>query len=157
MSFGLKLALKIIGFCFLIIVLQTSLINSFWGFNINLPFIVVIAFASLLGVYENVIAGLFFCSIISLLSYDNHLPWIYLVLGIIANRLNPENIADKLLICIIFCLILTPLMELFNPNSSRYLYRILSSSLINVVTVIPMYFIVNFVFSKTNTLKFSYE
>lgn len=138
------------------VIVQTALVDSFFGLQLNLPYVVIISFASLLGLYESVIASLLFCSMISLLSYDSHVAWIYLVIAIVANKLNPENIADKLLVCIIYCLLFTPIMEMFNPNSSSYLYRVFSSSLINVILVIPMYFLVNMIFSKTNTLRFSH-
>ncbi len=157
MGFGLRLTLKVIGFCFLIIIIQTAIVDDFFGLQLNLPYITLISFASLLGIFENVVASLFFCSMISLLSYDSHVPWIYLIIAIIANKINPENIADKLIVCIVFCLLFTPILEMFNPNSSSYFYRVLSASLINVVSVIPMYFLVDFLFSKTNTLRFSYD
>jgi hypothetical protein len=143
-----KIILKVFLFCFAIICLQLSIVQDFLGFSINFPLACIIAFSTMLSMFETVLASVFFMSFVFLLSYDSQLIWAYPVIGIMASKFNPEDIEDKFLVSIVFSLIFGPLLEFFNPNSSGYLNKILYASLSTVIAVIPIYFMIHFFFKQ---------
>lgn len=141
--------IKILIFCFVVINLQTSLLSGFPALPFNLAFVSVLVIASLLSIYETVLAASILCIGSSLLIYDQYIFWLYPLIALIANRINPPQIADKLLICIIYNLGFTPLVELLHP-STNYTNQILTSILTNLLCAIPLFFIVKFFFSTNS-------
>jgi hypothetical protein len=148
MSDILKLSIKVSIFALLIVAIQVALISQITELPINLVFATIIAFASLLGLFENVLVSGIFCIACTMLVYDSFVFWIYPLLAIITHKVNPTHIADKLLVCIIAVFLLTPIIELFNPSSLSYIQKIVSALLFNLITTIPMYFIVKMIFYK---------
>lgn len=148
MSTILKLIIKVSIFAFLVVVLQVGFISQFTDAPVNLIFASVIAFASILGLFENVLLSGLFCIASTLLIYDNFIFWIYPTIAILAHKINPSYIADKLLVCIIAVFIFTPILELFNPNSLPYIQKIISALLFNLIATIPMYFVVKMIFYR---------
>ena len=143
-----RLNIKIFLFCFLLISLQISTVTEFMGFSFNFPFACIIVFASLLSLYEATLTALIFMIFVSMFSYDSQILWIYPVLAILGTKLNPSNIDDKFLVCIVYVLIFTPLLELFNPSSLGFLARTLNSSLSTIITAIPLFFLVKVLFKR---------
>jgi hypothetical protein len=135
--------------------LQLALVQEFMGFSLNLPLACIIAFSTLLSMFEAVLASILFMSFVFLLSYDSQIIWAYPLIAIMASKFNPEDIEDKFLVSIVFALIFSPLLELLNPNSSEYLSRILYSSLSTVVTVIPVFFMTKFFFKHKSKSLFN--
>lgn len=146
-----KLSLQIFLFCFLLMSLQIAVVSDFFGFTLNFPFACVIAFTSLLTLYEATLAALIFMIFISMFSYDSQILWIYPVIAIIGTKLNPSNIDDKFLVCIAYVLIFTPLLEIFNSSNVNFISRVLNSSLSTVITVIPLFFLVKLFFKSQKT------
>jgi hypothetical protein len=116
------------------------------GFSLNLPFACIIVFSTLLSVYEATLAALIFMSFVFLLSYDSQIIWAYPLIAIISSKFNPEDIEDKFLVSIVFALIFSPIIELFNPHGSDYISKLLYSSLSAVITIIPVFFMTKFFF-----------
>lgn len=141
--------IKVLVFCLVVINLQTALLSSFAALPFNLAFSSILVIASLLGIYESVLAAMILCIGSSLLVYDHHIFWLYPLIALIANRINPPQISDKLLICIIYNLTFTPLIELLHPNVN-YMDRILMAMLTNLLCSIPLFFIVKFFFSSNS-------
>ena len=98
MSDIVKLSIKIGLFAFCIVVAQVAVVSQVTDLPINLPFSAIIAFASLLGLFEVTALSGALCVISTLLVYSNFIFWIYPVIGIIAQRVNPSHIVDKLLV-----------------------------------------------------------
>ncbi len=142
--------IKVLIFCLVLINLQTALLSSFVALPFNLSFVSILVMAPLLGLYENLVAATILCVGSSLLVYDHHIFWLYPVIALVANRINPPQIADKLLICIIYNLLFTPLIELTQP-STNYVGQILTATLTNLICSIPLFFIVKFFFSNNNS------
>lgn len=148
MSDILKRSIKIGLFAFLIVIVQVAVVSQLTDLPINLAFSAIIAFASLLGLLEiSVLTGALVVGS-TLLVYNGFIFWIYPVIGIIAQRINPYHIADKLLVSIMGVFVFTPILELFNPSSLNYLQKIISALLFNLITTIPMYFLVKILFYK---------
>ncbi|MEY3369908.1 MAG: hypothetical protein RLZZ361_578 [Cyanobacteriota bacterium] len=148
MSEILKTSIKIGFFAFLIVVVQVAVVSQLTDLPINLAFCTIIAFASLLGLLEvSVLCGALVVGS-TLLVYNGFIFWIYPVIGIIAQRINPYHIADKLLVSIMGVFVFTPILELLNPSSLNYLQKIISALLFNLITTIPMYFLVKILFYK---------
>jgi hypothetical protein len=141
--------IKILIFCFVVINLQVSLLSGFAALPFNLAFVSILVIASLLGIYESMLAASILCIGASLLIYDHYIFWLYPLIALIANRINPPQIADKFLICIIYNLGFTPLIELLHP-STNYTNQILTSILTNLLCAIPLFFVVKFFFSNNS-------
>jgi hypothetical protein len=148
MSDIVKLSIKIGLFAFCIVVAQVAVVSQVTDLPINLPFSAIIAFASLLGLFEVTALSGALCVISTLLVYSNFIFWIYPVIGIIAQRVNPSHIADKLLVSIIGVFVFTPILELFNPSSLNFLQKIISALLFNLITTIILYFLVKLLFYR---------
>lgn len=141
-----KLTLKIFLFCFALVSLQIAVVTEFAGFSFNFPFACIIVFASLLTLYEATLAALFFMVFIAMFSYNSQILWIYPIIAILGTKLNPSNIDDKFLVCIVYALLFTPLVELFSSSSLGLVARILNSSLSTIITAIPLFFLVKVLF-----------
>lgn len=139
--------IKVLIFCLVVINLQTALLSSFVALPFNLGFVTILVMATTLSLYENIIAATILCVVSSLLVYDQHIFWLYPLIAFIAHKINPPQIADKLLICIIYNLLFTPLIELMHP-STNYVAQILTATLTNLLCSIPLFFIVKFFFSN---------
>lgn len=137
--------IKLLVFCFVVINLQTGLLSDFAPLPINLVLSVILVMSSLLSLYESVLAATILCVGSSLLIYDHHIFWVYPIVAVIASRINPPQIADKFLICIIYNLAFTPLIELLHPNTN-YIHQILTATLANLLCSITLFFIVKFFF-----------
>ena len=146
-----KLTLKIFLFCFFLISLQIAVVTEFMGFSLNFPFACIIVFASLLSLYEATLAALIFMIFVSMFSYDSQILWIYPVIAILGTKLNPSNIDDKFLVCIVYALLFTPLLELFSSSSLSLVARTLNSSLSTIITAIPLFFLVKILFKSQKT------
>lgn len=136
---------KVLFYCFLIVTLQVSIVNELSA-NVNLIFCSILVFASLLSFQENLLASSFFTIFSAMLFYDNSIYWFYLIISFVAYRLNPEQIADKFLICLLYAIFFTPVFEIFNPLNMSYLDKLIQSTLVNTLTVIPLFFIVRLFF-----------
>ncbi len=141
--------IKVLIFCLVVVNLQIALLSSFVALPFNLSFVCILVMAPLLGIYEIMIAATILCISSSLLVYDHHIFWLYPLIALIANKINPPQIADKLLICIIYNLFFTPLIELLHP-STNYSGQILTAILTNLLCSIPLFFIVKFFFSNNS-------
>lgn len=135
------LTLKILIYCLIIISIQTSFIGQFTSLNINLVFCSLIVFASILGFTENLIAVTLFTTFSAMLFYDGSIYWLYPVLSMIAYKLNPEQIPDKFLICVLYTIVFSALTEIFNPASTGYIDKVMEAVLINTATIVPLYFV----------------
>ena len=141
--------IKVLIFCLVVINLQTALLSSFVALPFNLCFVSILVMAPLLSTYENIVAATILCIGSSLLVYDHHIFWLYPVIALIANKINPPQIADKLLICIIYNLLFTPLIALTHL-STNYVGQILTATLTNLICSIPLFFIMKFFFSHNS-------
>jgi hypothetical protein len=148
MSDLLKLAIKIVLFALLIILAQVAIVSQITDWPINLAFSAIIAFASLLGLFEVCVLSGTLLTASSLLIYSDFVFWIYPVIGILGQKINPYHIADKLLVSIMGVFLFTPLLELFNPSSLNYFQKIISALLFNLITTIFMFFLVKILFYR---------
>jgi hypothetical protein len=148
MSDLLKLAIKIVLFALLIILAQVAIVSQLTDWPINLAFSAIIAFASLLGLFEVCVLSGTLLTASSLLIYSDFVFWIYPVIGILGQKINPYHIADKLLVSIMGVFLFTPLLELFNPSSLNYFQKIISALLFNLITTIFMFFLVKILFYR---------
>ncbi len=141
--------IKLVIFCLLVFNLQVSFLSSLVILPFNLPLVSILVMAPLLGLYENLVAATIFCICSSLIVYDQHIFWLYPVLALLAQKINPPQIADKLLICIIYNLVFTPLIELLHMTNN-YSNQALTATLTNLICSIPMFFIIKFFFSNNS-------
>jgi hypothetical protein len=148
MSDLLKLAVKIVLFALLIILAQVAIVSQITDWPINLAFSAIIAFASLLGLFEVCVLSGTLLTASSLLIYSDFVFWIYPVIGILGQKTNPYHIADKLLVSIMGVFVFTPILELFNPSSLNYFQKIISALLFNLITTIFMFFLVKILFYR---------
>lgn len=150
-----KLSSRIAIFSLAIVVLQVSVMQLYWGLEFNLISGAIIALASLLGIYETVLASLIFTIATTMLSYDSSVSWIYIIIAIIASKINPSSIADKFLVAIIYCFLFSPLMAFFDPSSKAYLIKLLNYSFTTVITMIPCFFIIKMNLDRIKELNFA--
>lgn len=134
--------------------IQISLVSEIAGFIPNLPFACIIVFASVLSLYETALAGLIFMVLITMFSYNSHVLWIYPLIAILAAKLNPASIDDKFLVCIVYCLLLTPILEIFDPSGSGFIAKTLNTSLGVIFTAIPLFFVVKIFFKTQKSTMF---
>lgn len=150
MKSRILLALKVFLYCFLVWIIQTSLITDMFmvDVQVNLIFTSLIVFAAYLGFYETILAAVFFTIFISVLLYDQYIYWLYPIGAIAASLLNPNFIPDKFLICILYTIIFTPLFELMSTSSTGYFDRTVEAVLLNLLTMIPVFILVSLLFKK---------
>lgn len=148
MSQKFRLASKVVFYCFWIVIVQTSLITDQFPLQINLVFCSLMIFASLFGFFENLVAGIFFCVFSSMLFYNSDIYWFYPIFSIVASKINPEQIQDKFLVCILYVILITPIYEIFNPLNISYTDRLIENVLINVATMTPLFVITKFFFKE---------
>jgi len=148
MSDLVKQSIKIAIFAFLVVLVQVAVVTQLTDLPINLPFSALIAFASLQGFLEVCVLGGALLLGSTLLVYNGFIFWIYPVIGIVAQRINPNHIGDKLLVSIMGIFVFTPILELFNPCSLNYFQKIISGLLFNLIATIPMYFLVKILFYR---------
>lgn len=141
--------IRILIFCLVVINIQISLLSGFVALPFNLVFVSILVLSPLVSAYECVVAATIFCVGSSLLVYDQEIFWLYPVIALTANRINPQQISDKLLICIIYTLLFTPLVELLHP-STNLTGKILTAILTNLLCTVPLFFIVKFFFSNNS-------
>lgn len=144
------LALKVIAFCLVVSLAQTSLFADtyFADVQIDLVFATLLVFISRLGLFEVIVASLFFAVFTSMLLYDNALYWFYPIVAVLAHKINPDQIADKFLVCILFTIFLTPLYELLNLRDIPYIDRVISGVIVNILLIVPIYVLVKLFFEK---------
>lgn len=127
--------------------LQVSLVKPIMGLTPNLAFATIIAFASLGSFFETILASLIFATLTTNFSYNSQILWVYVLIALIAVKFNPDNIADKFIVCLGYSLLLTPMLEIFNPMHTDFLERITSAELSNLVSSALMFFVVKLFFS----------
>jgi hypothetical protein len=108
----------------------------------------MIVFASMLGVLENLAASVFFTVFYSMLFHNGDIYWFYPVIAVLASKFNPEQIADKFLICVLYTIFFTALHEIFNPSSLSYFDKIMEGTLVNLITMIPLFLLIKVLFGK---------
>lgn len=86
-----------------------------------------------------------------MLLYDKSIFWLYPLFSFIAFKINPKQISDKFLICVLYTIFFTPLYELFSQSSLSYLDRVSESILANIAIVPALYLIVKLTFKKNKT------
>jgi hypothetical protein len=142
------LVFRLFLFCFFVSMVQVSLVQEFTQLNVNLLFSSLIVFAGIRNTKEVILANLFFIILSTMLLYDASIPWIYALVSITASRLNPEQIPDKFLLCMIYTIFLTPIIEAFNPMTSSYIEKISEGILVNLISMLPLFFLIKFFFHK---------
>ena len=135
-------SIKIVFFTFLILVLQIAVLKEITDLSINLPLIAVISIASFSNLSTSLYSTGLLVIAISLLSYNNHVYWDYLLLAFVVNQFNPKNLSDKFLVAAFYCIVFSPIFELiYAPSQEAFLDKCISVTLINLATLIPVYFV----------------
>ena len=114
--------------------------------KVNLLLTCVLVFASMLSIYETLALAVLASTLTAALLYHGAYPWYYLVLGLIASLINPKQIPDKFIVTILYAILFTAAVELFNPNSTAYFDRLVESLPVTAFAAIPLYFLVLLLF-----------
>lgn len=132
--------------CF-VITLQIAVLKEFSTLGFNLPLVSIIAISSFVNLEISIYSASLSIVLINLLSYNNSFYWSYLIVAILVNQLNPKNLEDKFLIALFYCVILSPIFELiYTPLHENLINKCITSTLINLATIIPLYFILKIFF-----------
>ncbi len=127
--------------------LQVAVIKEFTSLNFNLPLVSIIAISSFSNLEISLYCAGLNVVLINLLSYNNSFYWSYLLVALAVNQLNPKNLEDKLLIALFYCVILSPVFELiYTPFRENLINKCITSTLINLASLIPLYFILKIFF-----------
>lgn len=148
MKQNIFLGIKVFLFCFFILIVQIALVEEFRFSSVNLVFGSLIVFSSILSTTEVILGSVFFTVFSAMLFYNGDILWVYPIVAIGASKFNPEQIPDKFLLCLIYTILLTPVLEIFNPSSLSYLEKVSEGILVNLVSIIPLFFLVKFIFYK---------
>ncbi len=132
------------------------LIQIIFAPKVNLLLALILVFASLTTLSETLLLSVFAAALTSALLYQEHYPWVYIGVGLLASLLNPKQIPDKFILTLLYAIIFTALTEILNPNSSSYFDRLILSVPLATLAVIPLYFILLY-FNKTRGTKNFYE
>ena len=137
---------KLASFAFLILTLQLAVLKELSPLNFNLPLVAIITIASIASLEVSLYSASFFVIAISLLSYNSTFYWTFLVAAFITNQFSPKNLEDKFLIAAFYCAVFTPVFEiLYSPVKEALINKCIFATLINLATLIPIYFILKFV------------
>ncbi len=123
--------------------------------KVNLLFTAILVFASLLSSYETLVLAVIAAALTAALLYSTTYPWYYLLVALIASVINPKQIPDKFIVTILYAIVFTALVEIFNPNSTAYFDRLVETLPATAFAAIPLYFLVLFLFGD-NIPKRSY-
>lgn len=155
MYISLNQIVKIFVFCLIVINLQIGLVSNFAVLPFNLPFASILVFAAHAGIFQTLICAVFFCLLSSICVYDTYVFWLYPIVAFIAARINPSQIGDKLLVCIVYNLIFTPIVELCYPHNNNYFEAIFRAILSNLLATMVLFFIVKLLFDDSGKAWFS--
>ncbi len=147
--------IKILAFCILILGLQISLVPLLSYPSPNLIFATILAASLVFEAFEIFLVVIFFSVTSSMLVYDSSNFWLYPFVAMIANRINPPQINNKMIVLISYCFLFTVIMEAFNPNKMNYLTNISNAIVMNLISAIVIYLLLNFSMKKKDTLKYS--
>lgn len=144
------LAVKVMLYCLVIWLIQTSLVTDlyFVDVQVNLIFASLLVFASYLGFFETIIAAVSFTMLIALLLYDSQIYWFYPLGAALASAINPHFIPDKFIICVLYTIGFTPLFELMSTSNTPFFDRTVEAVLLNLLTIIPVYMLVSLLFKR---------
>lgn len=145
---------KLVFLAFLILILQVAVLKEVTDISFNLPLVAIITIASFSNLETSLFGASIFIAAISLLSYNNSLYWGYLLVAFITNQFNPKNLEDKFLVAAFYCALFTPIFEfIYTPVKENLLNKCITTTLINLSTLIPLYFILKLTLrSKKKTL-----
>ena len=130
-------------------VLQVAVLKEITDISINLPLVAIIAIASFSSLSVSIYTSTFLVIAISLLSYNSSVYWTYILVAYITNQFNPKNLEDKFLVAVFYCLIFSPIFELiYTPVRTELVDKSISVTLINLATLIPVYFILKLSLSQ---------
>jgi len=149
MAFLQKEDWKLVLFCLVLVNLQVAVFCSFDSIPFNLALAFIFVSSSLLPIYQNLVIASILCILSSLLVYDMSIFWIYPLLAFILSKLNPHQIADKLIICIIFNIIFSPILELIYSQGAINFNHILVATLTNLAVSLILFFISKLIFKKS--------
>jgi hypothetical protein len=141
--------IKLVLFAFLILTLQIAVLKEISDISFNLPLVAIITIASFSSLEISLYSASIFIAAISLLSYDNTIYWAYLIAAFITNQLNPKNLEDKFLVAAFYCSLFTPIFEIFfTPVKEHLINKCIINTLINLATLIPVYFVLKLALSN---------
>lgn len=155
MLISISQIVRIFLFCLIIINLQIALLSNFAALPFNLPFASILVFAASAGIFQTLICAVFFCLFSSLTVYDNYIFWLYPIIALVAARINPPQIGDKLLVCIVYNLVFTPIIELCYPHANNYFDSIFRAVLSNLLATMFLFFIIKILFHDSDKSWFS--
>lgn len=146
--------IKLALFAFLILTLQISVLKEFTDLAFNLPLVTIIAIASLASLELTLASAAVIVGIISLLSYNSLVYWTFILAALVTNQLNPKNLEDKFLIAAFYCAISTPIFEIiYAPVKEGLINKSIIATLVNLATLIPIYFILKLIIIKEKKRK----
>lgn len=146
--------LKVVFFTLVILSLQIAVVKEITDISFNLPLLAIISIASFASLELSLYSAAFFVISISLLSYNSGLYLSYILIAFITNQFNPKVLQDKFLVAAFYCIIFSPLLELIhNPISEGILDHYISTTVINLATLVPVYFILKIFFAKNSSIK----
>ncbi len=141
-----KLSLRLLKIFYFAIAVQLLQIFFFARFNylpINLPLSLLLVFMSLLGLLENILLALLLLCFSCLYSYNSDFLWFYPLVAFLGVKLNPQAIADKFLILMIYTFVFSTVIELLMNHGFSF-SKTLSAILANSICTIVLFFIVKF-------------
>lgn len=141
-----KVNLKLAILCLVLVSLQTALLSSIDLISFNLPLAFIFVSASLLPLYESLLVASLLCIFSSALVYDITIFWTYPLLSFIASKLNPSQIANKLVVCVAFNIAFTPIFELIYAQGHFSLMQNLKAILANLAVSIILFIITKLAF-----------
>jgi|GEM_PF-3061002 len=141
MKFFNSFLLKATLFAFVLLLLQIV-----FAFKVNLLLTAILVFASLLGSYETLILAILALCFSSAFLYNGAYAWHYLLVALVAARINPKQIPDKFIVTILYAIVFTASIEIFNPNSTAYFDRLVETLPLTALAAIVLYFITLFLF-----------
>lgn len=134
--------IKLVFCAFLILTLQVAVLKFITDASFNLPLVAIIAIASFSSLEISLYSATIFIAATSVLTYGSSVYWVYLLIAYITNQFNPKNLEDKFLIAAFYCSIFTPILEIiYTPIKEDLVNKCLTTTLINLATLIPLYFI----------------
>lgn len=151
-----KTGLKIFIFCFLVVNLQLSIIPLLSFPSFNFAFAAILASSILLTSLESFVLATLLAAMSSMLVYDNSIFWLYPVIAVIANKINPPQINNKIFVLLVYCFIFTPALEIFNPSKAGYFINASTAIALNLVASLVMYWVISLTLkdSSNKQLKF---
>lgn len=155
MHISLAQIAKIFVFCLVVINLQIGLVSNFPALPFNLAFTSILVFATTAGIFQTLICSVWFCLFSSLCVYDGFVFWLYPIIGFVAARINPPQIGDKLLVCIVYNLIFTPIMELCYLHNGSYFDSIFRATIANLLATMILFFVIKIFFADSDKAWFS--